>query len=88
MTHDLIEIDEQAGAEHPVDLLLARRVAAHQPLQGRRLVWGIVIDVQVRELRPPRHDEIDECLEGALLVGAGESPVALVDEAPCASLNR
>ena len=80
MAHDLIEIDEEAGAEHPVDLLLARRIAAHQALQGRRLVRGVVVDVQAGELRPPRHHEIDEPLEGALLVGAGERPVALIDE--------
>ena len=80
MAHDLIEIDEEAGAEHLVDLLLARRITAHQALQRRRLVRGVVVDVQAGELRPPRHDEIDELLEGALLVGAGESPVALIDE--------
>ena len=89
MAHDLIEIDEQPGAEHPVDLFLARRIAAHQALQGRRLVGRVVVDVQAGKLRPPRHDEIDERLEGALLVGARERPVALDRRARrLASLNR
>jgi hypothetical protein len=39
-----------------------------------------MVDVQVGKLRPPRHDEIDECLEGPFLVGAGEGPVAIIDE--------
>ena len=76
--HDLIQIDEQTGAEHPVDLFLACRIAAHQALQGRRLVWGVMIDMQTGELRPPCHDEIDELLEGALFVGARERPVTFI----------
>src|SRR5262249_51187398 len=59
---------------------LARRIAAHQPLQRRRLVRYIVIDVQTGELRPACHDKIDESFERALLVGARERPLALTDE--------
>ena len=35
---DLVEVDEDAGPEDPVDLVLARRVAGHQPAQGGLLV--------------------------------------------------
>ena len=77
VTHDLIEIDEQAGAEHPVDLFLARSIAAHKTLHGRGFVWSVMIDMQVGKLHPACHDEIDEGLKGTLLVGTRERPVAL-----------
>src|SRR5262245_25796032 len=80
MPHDLIKIDEEPSAQHPVDFFLARRIMAHQPLQRRRLIRCIVIDVQTGELRPACHDEIDESLERALLVSARERPLALIDE--------
>ena len=44
---DLEQIDEDAAAEQVVELGLARAVAAHQPLQRRDLVGGVVVDVQV-----------------------------------------
>ena len=45
------QVDEDAAAEQLVDLVLARAVAAHQPLQRGRLVRRVVVDVQVRVAR-------------------------------------
>ena len=47
LAHDLEQVDEHLAAEELVDLLLARRVRAHQPGERRRLVGGVVVDVHV-----------------------------------------
>ena len=46
LTHDGVEIHEALAAQEPVELLGARGVAAHQPLEGRRLVVAEVVDVR------------------------------------------
>ena len=52
-----------------VDLVLARAVAAHQPLERGDLVLRVVVDVHVGVLAQPGVHEVDELLErGALLV--------------------
>ena len=43
-----VEVDEAFGAQQPIELVTARRVAAHQLLQRGRLVMAEVIDVQAR----------------------------------------
>ena len=47
LPHNAVQVDEDAPAEQPVHLVLARGVAAHQALDGRRLVRGVVVDVEV-----------------------------------------
>ena len=69
-THDLIEIDERLSPEQLVDFVFARGVNRHQPLQRRRLVVRVVIDVQIRPAAEPIPDEIDELLERPLLACA------------------
>ena len=72
LPHDLIEIDEHFAPQQVVELVLARGVLAHQPLQGRHFVRGVVIDVQVGPRPKPRVDEVDEPLEGHLLLVAAQ----------------
>ena len=57
------QVDEDAAPQQPVDLDLAGAVAAHQPLEGGRLVWGVVIDMERRVAFEPLHEEVDEPLE-------------------------
>ena len=47
-----------------------------------------MVDMQAGELRPSRHDEIDEFLEAALFVGARERPIALIDEGVVCPLEQ
>ncbi len=84
---DRMEIDEQPGAQHAVDLVLARRVAAHQTLDRRRLVGGEVIDVEIAVPRPALHDEIDERLERRSLRDGIERPERVIDRASRAVLD-
>ena len=51
LADDLEQVDEHLAAQQLVDLLLARRVRAHQPRERRGLVGGVVVDVHVRDTR-------------------------------------
>ena len=82
-----MEVDEELGAQHAVDLVLARRVAPHQALDRRRLVGCEVKDVHIRVPRPARHDQVDERLERPALCRRVEGPKALVLRAPRAVLD-
>ncbi len=73
-----MQVDEHAPAQQPVHLFLAGGVAAHQTLDGGRFVCGVVIDVELRMLRPTRHEPVDEDLERAPLGLRVERPVRLV----------
>ena len=73
-----MQVDEHAPAQQPVHLVLAGGVAAHQALDGRGFVGGVVIDVEVRMLRPARHEPVDEVLERAPLGRRVERPARLV----------
>ena len=57
------QVDEHLVAQQVVHLDLACRVAAHQPLERRRLVGGVVVDVHLRIQVAPRHHLVDESLE-------------------------
>ena len=89
---DLEQVDEDAAAEQVVELGLARAVAAHQPLQRRDLVGGVVVDVQVGVLAQPRVDEVDELLErlplGVVVVRVQRREVAVDVEDPPEVLER
>ena len=50
LTDDAQEVDHHAFAEEAIDLGLARPVAAHQALEGGRLVRRVVVDVHRRVL--------------------------------------
>ena len=76
---DAVEVDEPAGAQQPVDLVLARRVPAHQPLERGRLVGRVVVDVHPGVGLPRRRDQVDDRLEGGPLLGVGERPEPAVD---------
>ena len=60
----LVEIHEDFASKQIVELVLARGVLAHQPLERGDFVCGVVIDVQVWPPREAPVDEIDEALEG------------------------
>ena len=74
LAHHLQQVDEHLAAQQLVDLLLARRVRAHQPRQRRRLVGRVVVHVHLRELAPALGDEIDELLERRPLAVGIERP--------------
>ena len=78
LADDLEEVDEDAGAQEVVDLVLARAVPAHQPLERGRLVARVVVDVQARVARASLVDEVDEVLERLLLGGAVVRPEGAV----------
>ncbi len=84
--HDLVQIHQLVHAQQVVDLCLARGVHGHQLLDRRRLVGRVVIDVRIGMAVQPRHDVIDEGLEGQLLFAAVMRPerhealVAVIDD--------
>jgi hypothetical protein len=73
-----MEIHEELCSEHTVDLALAGRVPAHQTLECRRLIRGIVIYVHRWMSSPGLQNQIDDCLECRLLVAIGIGPPAPV----------
>jgi hypothetical protein len=73
--HDAVEIDEALAAQQLVNLFFARGIPAHESLQRRRLVGREMIDVQIREFLELGHHEVDEPLEGRLLVRPRQRPV-------------
>src|SRR2546425_8700334 len=73
-----MQVDEDPSTQQLVDLILTRRVAAHQLLERGRLVLSVVIDVQRRIACEARHDEVDEAFEGILLRSAIVSPECVV----------
>ena len=74
LAQHLMQVDEQTMAQPVVHPLLARCVAAHQPLDGRRLVVIEVVDVQVWIRGPARLDKVNECFERLLLLRRVERP--------------
>src|SRR4029078_2033390 len=74
----LVEIDEQTAAQHPVDLLLPTRIAAHQALERAGLVRRVMVDVESRMSAPPLHDEIDKVFEHAPLVFPSQRPIGVI----------
>ena len=72
----VVEVDEDVAAEQDVDLVLARRVALHQPLEGARLVAAVVVDVHPRVALAALQHEVDERLEHPLLLAPGHAPTA------------
>ena len=82
LLHDGVEVDEALRAQQSVDLGLARRVAAHQALERRRLVRAEVIDVHAGIGGPARQDRVDQRLEAAALGGPVERPAVMVDRQP------
>ena len=72
LPHRAIEIDEDAAPQQPIHILLASAVAACEPLDRRRLVRGVVIDVQVRIGSQPIRDQVDERLERGALSCRGD----------------
>ena len=73
-----VEVNEDAAAQQPVDLVLAGRVAAHQALDGGGLVGAVVVDVKAGVLLPARHDNVDEALEHAPFARLVERPRRVV----------
>src|SRR3990170_1940574 len=74
LPHDLVEVHEHLAAQDPVDFVLTGRVALHEPLDGARLVAGVVVDVHRRVTLEALDDEVDEGLEGPLLTLAVVAP--------------
>ena len=74
LAHDRVQVDEHVLAQQVVDLVLARRVLGHQPLQRGRFVGGVVVHVQVRIALEPLVDEVDELLERAAFLVACVRP--------------
>ena len=69
LPHDLVEVHEDVAPKQPVDLILARVVAAHELLEVAGLVRRVVVDVELRVRCQAVHDHVDAALEGCLLTG-------------------
>ena len=70
LPQERVQVDEHLAAQEDVQLVLADGVAAHQALEGPRLVPAVVIDVHYGPAASPLHDEGDELVErAALLLG-------------------
>ncbi len=76
------QVDQHPAAQEAVHRVLAGRVAAHQPLQGGRLVGGVVVDVHPGMGLEPGEDEIDQLLECPLLPGQSHVARAVGVEGP------
>ena len=74
---DAVEVDEDAAAEQPVHLLLARRVALGEAREGGLLVGGVVVDVEGGVRVEPGDEEVHQALEGGLLGGEGHAPLGV-----------
>ena len=61
--HDLVEVDQLAVAQQPVHLCLACTVLAHQALDGRLFIAGIVVDMCAGVTLEVGDDPVDELLE-------------------------
>ena len=78
LAHDAVQVDEDIGAQQPVDLGLTGAVATHQPLQRGHLVGREVVHVHVGLGVEPIDHEVDERLERPpLLVGRVGPEVAV-----------
>ncbi len=75
----VVEVDECPPAEQPVNLVLARGVALHQPLESAGLVAAVVVNVHLWIPGVARDNKIDEGLEGCLLAGPVVRPDRVVD---------
>jgi hypothetical protein len=74
LANDGVQIDKPARAKHGIELALASRVAAHQPLEGRRLVRRVVVDVHRRMRARRLDDRVDDPLEPTAFVAVGKRP--------------
>ena len=75
---DGVKVNEQFCPEHPVDLVLAYAIAAHQPLNCGRLVRREMINVHRRMTRPSIHHRFHKPLKCRFFIGRGERPAAVV----------
>ena len=76
----LMQIHQHSGAQHPVDLVFARRMHSHQPLQRSRLVRPEVIHMHLRiGLAPPR-DFVHQPFKAFFLLISIQSPSLLVTQ--------
>ena len=82
LAHHLVQVHQHPAPQQAVYLVLAGRVALHQPLQGGRFIGRVVVDVHPGIAIQPRDDQVDELLEGRLLVGAIMPPDRSVDGRP------
>src|SRR5204862_907949 len=78
LARDAVEIDEHLAAEEVVELGLTRAVLAHQPLERRPLVGGVVVDVHAREAAAALREQVDQLLETGLLLDLVACPQTFV----------
>ena len=71
------KVYENGSTKQVVDLLLPRGVPTHEPLQCRRFVGRVVVDVQRRVGRQPLEEEVHQPLERPPLSGERELAVVL-----------
>src|SRR5437879_115233 len=79
---------EHPAAQEPVDLGLARRVRARQPLERVWLVGGVVIDVEIGIAIESLDQEVHNLLESTLLFVRIVAPKCVVAWAPLHHLEN
>lgn len=72
LAHGPEQVHEDAAPKQAVDLVLAHAVAAHEPLECRRFVRGVVVDVERRIRREPLGEEGHQPLERRPFAGERE----------------
>jgi hypothetical protein len=76
--HDGVQVHEQPSPEHAVGIGLSGCVTPHEPLERRRLVGRVVVDVHPRVASPPFQDRVDHFLERLVFFGIRVRPVSLI----------
>ncbi len=75
---DGMEINEQARAQHAVQFVFARGVAAHEDFQGGGFFVAKVVDMQRGVGLPVSHDEIDKPFERRFFFGGIYGPMGVI----------
>src|ERR1035438_4470858 len=73
-----VEIDEDSRPQQFIHFIDARPMSSDQPLDCRRLVWGIVVEVHFGIPPPPLHHLCYEGLKCILLFRAAKRPKGFV----------
>ncbi len=74
LAHDGVEVDEDLVSQQLVELGLAGGVLPDEPLEGRRLVGRVVVDVHVGEALPPLGEPVEQPGRQTALLGEVMGP--------------
>ena len=76
LAHHGVQVHEASAAQQLIEFGAARGVACHQSLERRGFVGAEVVDMRARVLLHARQCEVDEGLQGGLLLSGAAVPTA------------